>query len=212
MSDDTKISEKQEFINGLYKDYEYSISKFDHHILFLSSGILTICLTFINQIVPLAEAKYISLFIISVVIATVTIIISLTSHYISSKLILKKINDAHKDIFDNADDKVIPFLNASQLVALILTIVVLSVFVITNILSTRDEKNIKRGLSMAENKNNNSQQVIIKKAMTVRQTPDSLISNSNSKPTTQNTQSQNTATASQTNTTATTTTSNSNSK
>jgi len=124
--------EKQEYINTLNTDFGYSIDKFDTQALYLSSGALAISLTFIKDIVPINEARWLILYYVSLILFGITIIIGFVAHYISSRRIMSKIKKAYKNDFSDEDDKCISFLNKAVIGTLLLGISSLIIFTIIN--------------------------------------------------------------------------------
>ena len=122
---------KQKYIDELKAIIQYSISKFDDQILYISSGALGLSLGFIKDIVPLGSAAYRWVLVTSWWVLAATIIISLVSHLVSYYLTQNQIQkiENKKPL---KDDKVTPILNIITVFLLILGILTQVIFVSLN--------------------------------------------------------------------------------
>src|SRR5690606_6793988 len=89
----------EEFKRELYKDLNYSTSKFDTQSLTIAGGALGISLTFIKEIVPFNESQYTFLFYGALICFVFTIFLGFIAHYWSSHLIRKAISLAEDGKF-----------------------------------------------------------------------------------------------------------------
>lgn len=122
---------KQKYIDELKAIIQYSISKFDDQILYISSGALGLSLGFIKDIVPLGTAAYRWVLITSWWVLAVTIIISLISHLVSYYLTQKQIQKIESQE-QLRDDKTTPTLNIISVSLLVLGILTQVIFVSLN--------------------------------------------------------------------------------
>jgi len=146
---------KKEYINLLESDYTYSISQFDNQVLYLSSGAFALSLTFLKDIAPIGQAKYLWLFIIAMGLFTTSILLSFFSHFTSYRLIRKRIRYVQDNKSDIKEDKVIPVLNIIMVISLIFGIIVLVTFSSINFYAmndnnSKDPVNTERPLSPSD--------------------------------------------------------------
>ena len=128
------MTEKEKFIEGLYKDLNYSISRFDSQTLVISAGALGFSLTFIQEIVPFENSICVGILYIAIGLFIGTMSISFIAHYISATQILDTIAKVNKDEIDKIMlDKRIPIINKAIVWLLMLGILFLVVYCIINI-------------------------------------------------------------------------------
>ena len=146
IEEDRKNAE-QKYIDELWSDHQYSIEQFDKQLLFISSGALALSLTFFTDVVPLDKAVYIWIYAISLSLFSVCITLCLYSHLVSAKLIKKRIVDIQNKKYAITEDKVIPRLNNSMVITLLLGIFTLVLFTIINLynMSKKDTGNTNKG-------------------------------------------------------------------
>ena len=128
---------KTKYIEELYQDHKYSIEKFDSQALFISSGALGLSLSFIENLVPLATAKYQWIFILSIWLFVISISIGFIAHYKYSRIIMNQIKLVDEDrLHEIKPDKFTPVINRLLTSVIIFGILTLVLFVSINILST----------------------------------------------------------------------------
>jgi cytochrome c biogenesis protein CcdA len=123
---------KNKYIADLYTDFRYSIEKFDSQALYLSSGALAISLTFLKDIVPIKEAKLLWLYYIALILFGLTILIGFLAHYISARLIMKRIKKVENNDFTVKDSDWITWFNEFMIGTLVAGIGLLIAFTIVN--------------------------------------------------------------------------------
>lgn len=123
---------KQQYIKELDADYRYGVEKFDTQALYISSGALAISLTFIDNIVPISEAVYITLYYFALSFFVFAIIIGFASQFISSKLIKARIKKIDNNDFNIQSKDWIGFMNIAVMTTLVLGIILLVLFAIIN--------------------------------------------------------------------------------
>ena len=78
---------------------EKSEEDFEKNLTYITAGVLTLSLTFLDKIVPIKESSYIYLIIVSWSILTLTLLSDLVSHQYASYIMDKMIED-----IDNNDE------------------------------------------------------------------------------------------------------------
>lgn len=133
MAQDEELKEiKNNYISELYKDFRYGIEKFDSQALYLSSGALAISLTFLKDIVPIKEAKFLLLYYIALILFGLTILVGFLAHYISAQLIMKRIKEVEKNNYTVKDSGLITWFNGFIICSLVSGIGLLITFTIIN--------------------------------------------------------------------------------
>ncbi|MFO0477636.1 MAG: hypothetical protein ACK50L_02480 [Bacteroidota bacterium] len=126
MSDST-----EQHIEQLYKGYTYSSEQFDKAILFVSSGILGISITFIEKIVLLSSSQHNWLLLLSWLLEATTIALFTINHYVSVQSFNKAIKNAYNET--GIESKSIKYLNLASIITLILGLILLIIFIFINI-------------------------------------------------------------------------------
>lgn len=135
------MTEKDQYKKDLFEDLKYSLSKFDSQSLAISSGALGLSLTFIKEIVPFEESKYISFFYISLGLFILTLTLGFIGHYLSINQISKSIQKVDEDkISEIKVDNIIPKINLSVAISLPLGILFLVLYCVINIENVRNKK------------------------------------------------------------------------
>ena len=101
------MAKSEEEIQG-FKEYRKSLLEqksksdddFEKYITFIASGGLGLTITFINEISPLDESKHVYLIISGWILLTLTLLINLFSHFLSSRNDEKTIQDLDDDDID----------------------------------------------------------------------------------------------------------------
>ena len=126
MSDST-----EQHIDQLYKGYTYSSAQFDKAILFVSSGILGISITFIEKIALLSTSQHNWLLLLSWLLEATTIALFTINHYVSVQSFNKAIKNAYNET--GFESKSIKYLNLASIITLILGLILLIIFIFINI-------------------------------------------------------------------------------
>ncbi|MBX9448806.1 MAG: hypothetical protein KL787_03415 [Taibaiella sp.] len=95
------MKNKENYLNELYKAYEYSTAEFDKSLTLISCGILGVSFAFIEKIVPIASAECKDLLINAWVILGIAIGISLIAHYLNIvfiKIVIKNYNSKNSPL------------------------------------------------------------------------------------------------------------------
>jgi len=124
---------KQEYLKSLYEGYRYSVEKFDHQSLYIAGGALGLSLTFLNTFIEIKTADCLSLFIVAIILFVLTIGLGFITHFLSSQKIIERIEKVRKDDYDFVPDKLIPSLNKTIIILLMLGLIVLVIFCIINV-------------------------------------------------------------------------------
>jgi hypothetical protein len=106
------MTEKDKYLKDLFEDLKYSISKFDDQSLLISSGALGLSLTFIKDIVPFQDSKFIFLFYCSLFLFIISMALGFIGHYISARQISNTIKLVTEEKYrEIKTDKLIPQIN-----------------------------------------------------------------------------------------------------
>jgi hypothetical protein len=81
---------KEKFLDALWADFRYSISKSDDQALLISSGALGVSLTFVKDVVPLQDSICMGFFYASIFCFAFTIMVGFINHRISARTIWKR--------------------------------------------------------------------------------------------------------------------------
>lgn len=125
------LDSTEKHIEQLYKGYTYSSEQFDKAILFVSSGILGISITFIEKIVSLSTSHCNWLLLLSWLLEAATIALFTINHYVSIQSFNKAIADAYKTTIN--ESKSVKYLNLTSIVTLTLGLILLIIFIFINI-------------------------------------------------------------------------------
>lgn len=134
-----KSIEEQAYINQAHEDLTYSITQFDNQVLYLSSGAFALGLTFLKDITPINEAVCLPIFIISMVLFTVSILLSFSSHLIGHEISIVNIKRLDKGERPK-EYQLVRILNWIMASTLILGIFGLLIFSSINIYKMSDKK------------------------------------------------------------------------
>jgi hypothetical protein len=131
---------KDKFLDKLWSDYRYSISRIDEQSLIISSGALGISLTFVKEIVPLKASIHTGLFFAAIICFAFTITVGFINHMFSARSILKRYIILNNTDFSKTDASVkerlnpwIGRINLALTLSLIVGIVLLITYCIINI-------------------------------------------------------------------------------
>ncbi|MFB3386575.1 hypothetical protein [Flavobacterium sp. LAR06] len=156
------MTDKEQYIKDLFEDLKYSLSKFDSQSLAISSGALGLALTFIKEIAPFAQSKFILFFYISLGLFIMTLTLGFIGHYLSLRQISKSIEKVERDkISEIKPDKVIPKLNLIIAVSLPLGILFLVLYCVINIESIRNKGEESSKKINIEKENHNGEKISI---------------------------------------------------
>jgi len=143
-----EISEWKEFRKSVYENKVKSEDDFEKYITLISSGALALSITFIEKIVPLNLANVKWILIVGWVLLTVTLFVSLISHFYSRKFSESTIDDIdnnldYQSILANINkrNKSLEWLNVSTISSLFLGIISIVIFVSINIINMSDNSN-----------------------------------------------------------------------
>ncbi|WP_305983426.1 hypothetical protein [Roseivirga thermotolerans] len=162
-NDSFKEKVKQDYLNQLRADFNYSIEKFDSQALFISSGALGISLAFIKDLVPIGSAINIWMFLFSLWIFVFSILLGFLAHLYSSNSIAKRIQLVDQNKLDEIkENRLIPALNKFQIFIIFFGIFMLVLFVTTNIIQMSDKEN-----KVSPQENNSSTKITIDSRATV---------------------------------------------
>lgn len=153
---------KNKYIADLYDDFRYCIEKFDSQALYLSSGALALSLTFLKDIVPIKDAKLLCLYYISLILFCLTILTGFLAHYISARLIMKRIKKVENDDYIVKDNKWISILNGFVIGTLLVGIGLLITFTIINIDFVKNNESkfvVNRTIIEKMQKNNSTKRI-----------------------------------------------------
>jgi hypothetical protein len=135
------MTEKDKYLKDLFEDLKYSISKFDEQSLLISSGALGLSLTFIKDIVPLQDSKFIWLFYSALFFFVISMGLGFIGHYISARQISNTINLVIEGKYAEIKaDKLIPKINFFIFAFLIVGIFVLVSYCVINIEIAKNKK------------------------------------------------------------------------
>lgn len=137
------MNDKDKYIKDLYSDLKYSIGKFDTQTLIISGGALGFSLTFIKEIVPFTEAKFLELLYVALACFIFSIGVGFFGHYLSITQISKQIALVAEEKYDEIKpDKSLPRLNLSVLISLILGIILLVSYCVINIENKKNQRKL----------------------------------------------------------------------
>jgi heme/copper-type cytochrome/quinol oxidase subunit 2 len=145
-----EIDEWKEFRKSVFENKIKSEDDYEKYITLISSGALGLSITFIEKIVSLNSALYKWILITSWILLTITLFVSLLSHFFSRKYSEKTIEDVDNDleyelIFENITrrNKYLEYFNFSTITTLFLGIISIVIFVSININIMSDKSNTK---------------------------------------------------------------------
>jgi hypothetical protein len=124
---------KQKYLDDLWEDLRYSISKFDEQLLIISGGALGISLSFIKDIVPLKDAIWIWLYYTAIGSFTFCIGFGFLNHLRSADSIYDRYEKVNNEKYDFDLENNSKFWNRLLTVSLTTGIITLVLFCIINI-------------------------------------------------------------------------------
>lgn len=119
----------QEQLSMLLDAYKEASSNYDKHVLYVSTGALVICTSYLNSIIPLKSADNLWLYFIGVISLMIAIILCLIGLYISARAIGELISG--DDVVDEVDHN--EWINLAVLIFSVLGLALLSIFSIINL-------------------------------------------------------------------------------
>ena len=135
-----EIQEWKEYRKSVYENKIKSEDDYEKYITLISSGALGLSITFIEKVVPLQTATSKWLLIVGWVLLTVTLLVSLLSHFFSRKFSEKTIedvdNNANFEIISNNINRrnnYIDIFNFTTIMTLFLGIISIVIFISINI-------------------------------------------------------------------------------
>lgn len=157
------MTEKEQYIKDLFEDLKYSLSKFDSQSLAISSGAIGLSLTFIKEIVPFEESKYILLFYFSLGLFILTLTLGFIAHYLSLNQISKSIKKVEENkVSEIKIDNLIPKINLTIAISLPLGILFLVLYCVLNIENVRGHKKTDLNKKMIiEKESKNGEKIFI---------------------------------------------------
>ncbi len=145
-----EIAEWKEFRKSVFENKIKSEDDYEKYITLISSGALGLSITFIEKIVPLKNATEKWILIAGWILLTITLFVSLLSHFYSrrySEITIEDIdNDLNYDtIADNINrrNKYLEWFNFSTISTLFLGIISIVIFVSINIYIMSNNPNTK---------------------------------------------------------------------
>lgn len=145
-----EIVEWKEFRKTVYENKIKSEDDFEKYITLISSGALGLSITFIEKIVPLQIATSKWLLVLGWVLLTITLFVSLFSHFLSRKYSESTIEDVDNDLDYNTvsenikkRNKYLEWFNLSTISTLFLGIISIVIFVSINLYSMSNNPNTK---------------------------------------------------------------------
>lgn len=128
-NESNKVELNQAQITMLVDAYKEASSNYDKHILYVSTGALVVCTSYINSIIPLKEARLICIYYSGLTLLMIAIILCLVGLYISAKRIGDLISEFNfeKRIDHNE------WINITVLVCTVIGLILLSIFSIINL-------------------------------------------------------------------------------
>lgn len=141
MSKEKKEKEEDNYLEQLRKAYDYSTAEFDKSLTYISSGMLTVSFAFIENIIPLKDAKHNKEdLIFGWYTLTVAIFISVLAHYLNIFFlkwiinIYKPEDDEYQRRVRNGCDYSIQAMNIITLLLILIGSLKIIYFVKTNII------------------------------------------------------------------------------
>lgn len=145
-----ELAEWKEFRKSVYENKIKSEDDYEKYITLISSGALGLSITFIEKIVPLNSAIYKWVLILGWVLLTITLFVSLLSHFFSRKFSEKTIEDIDNDLeYESISENItkrneyLEYFNFSTITTLFLGIISIVVFVSINIYNMSNNPNTK---------------------------------------------------------------------
>lgn len=145
-----EIAEWKEFRKSVCENKIKSEDDYEKYITLISSGALGLSITFIEKIVPLNSAIYKWILILGWILLTITLFVSLLSHFFSRKYSEKTIEDVDNDLEYESISKNITkrnnyleYFNFSTITTLFLGIISIVIFVSINIYNMSNNPNTK---------------------------------------------------------------------
>ena len=122
----------------LQKIKEVSDANFEKSITYISAGALALSMTFVEKVVPFSSGTKFCLLITAWILLTITLLVNLLSHYLSSCYHEKTIEEFDSDcenINTNLDsrNKIIRWVNIGTIFTLFLGILSLIIFLSINL-------------------------------------------------------------------------------
>lgn len=145
-----EIAEWKEFRKSVFENKIKSEDDYEKYITLISSGALGLTITFIEKIVPLNNATQKWILIVGWILLTVTLFVSLLSHFYSRRYSEITIEDIDNNLdYDTIGDnisrrnKYLEWFNFSTISTLFLGIILIVIFISINIYTMNDNSNTK---------------------------------------------------------------------
>lgn len=145
-----EIAEWKEFRKSVFENKIKSEDDYEKYVTLISSGALGLSITFIEKIVPLNSAIEKWILILGWILLTITLFVSLLSHFFSRKYSEKTIEDIDNDIEYElisgnitSRNKCLEVFNFSTISTLFLGIISIVIFVSINIYIMNNNPNTK---------------------------------------------------------------------
>ena len=143
-----KISAKEKDRENLLKIKEKSDDDFEKNITYISAGALGLSMTFIEKIVDIHKGSFLCFLFTAWGLLTLTLLVNLLSHYLSSYYHDKSTQELDKDDpeIDNNIDKrnsIMRKINIGTVISLILGIIFLILFTSINLTKMKGEESKK---------------------------------------------------------------------
>ena len=139
------MSTKEKDRDNLLKIKEKSDDDFEKNITYISAGALGLSMTFIEKIVDIHKGSFLYFLFIAWGLLTLTLLVNLLSHYLSSYYHDKSAQELDKEDpeIDNNIDKrnsIMRKINIGTVISLILGIIFLILFTSINLTKMKDEE------------------------------------------------------------------------
>lgn len=128
---------QERYLTQLLEIYKYSTTQFDKYVLLLSTGALVISVGFLNQVIPLNQAKWTVVLYVGWISMVLTILFALLSQYFAMRA-AKRMISAVQDEEDLVElykvvNKPLVLLNKACIIFVVIGISFIVLFAILNI-------------------------------------------------------------------------------